>query len=472
MVHRSLLCLCASALAPLLVVAVPAVPARSADKPNVLFIAVDDLRPEIFCYGVEKMVTPNLDRLAERGVKFERAYCNIAVCGASRASLMKGLRPTPSRFTSYLTWAEKDAPNVPSLPMVFKQNGYYTASNGKVYHHLTDDKEAWCQEPWRPKKSSLWWALEENRNLVTGRRSRGPAYEAADVSETEYPDYEICDKTLADMRRLAEQDKPFFLACGFYRPHLPFVAPKKYWDLYPTESITLPDNMYFPHGLPMAFNYTWGEMRAYHGIPQKGPVSEETAKQLIRGYHACVSLVDAQLGRLLDELDKLGVADNTIIILWGDHGWQLGEHGFWCKHTNFEVASRTPLLLSAPGAEGGRVCNRMVEYVDIYPTLCDLTGISKPEHLQGMSMAPLLADVNAEHKDAVITRHGGGDAVRTDGYRYMEMRTKGGKGPLQGVGMFDLEKDPDENQNVAEDPAYAETREKLKAIMDDARAGF
>ncbi len=472
MVHRFLLRLCVSGLVLMLVAAVLSAPAHGAERPNVLFIAVDDLRPEIFCYGVEKMITPNLDRLAERGVKFERAYCNIAVCGASRASLMKGLRPTPTRFVNYMTWAEKDAPDVPSLPMVFKQNGYYTVSNGKVYHHKTDDKQAWRQEPWRPKNSSIWWALEENRKLVTGKRSRGPAYESADVSETKYPDYEICDKTLADMRRLAGQDKPFFLACGFYRPHLPFVAPKKYWDLYPTESITLPDNMYFPHGLPMAFNYTWGEMRAYHGIPKKGPVSKETAKQLIRGYHACVSLVDAQLGRLLDELDKLGVADNTIIILWGDHGWQLGEHGFWCKHTNFEVASRTPLFLSVPGTEGGRVCNRMVEYVDIYPTLCDLAGISKPEHLQGMSMAPLLADVNAEHKDAVITRHGGGDAVRTDGFRYMEMRTKGGKGPLQGVGMFDLEKDPDENQNVAEDPAYAETRKKLKAIMDGARAGF
>ncbi len=447
----------------------PTLPTQAAERPNVLFIGVDDLRPEMFCYGLEKMITPNLDRLAERGVKFDRAYCNIAVCGASRASLMKGLRPTPTRFTSYLTYAEKDAPDVPSLPMTFKQAGYHTASNGKIYHHRDDDAKAWSRPAWHPNKSSIWWALPENRALQTGKRARGPAFEEANEPDEAYPDHMICDKTLADLRRLAKQDKPFFMACGFYRPHLPFVAPKKYWDLYPTEKVTLPDNMYFPRDLPTAFNYTWGEMRSYHGIPKKGPVSDETAVQLIRGYYACVSFIDAQVGRLLDQLDKLGIVENTVIVLWGDHGWQLGEHGFWCKHTNFEVASRTPLLVVAPGAEGGRVCKRLVEYVDIYPTLCDLAGLPKPGHLQGKSMQPLLADVNAEHKEAVITRHGGGDAVRTERYRYMEMHTKNGAGQLRGVGLFDLEKDPDENQNVAEDPAYADVRAELKTVLEAER---
>lgn len=449
-----------------------ACPLQGADRPNVLFIAVDDLRPEIECYGVDPMVTPHLDRLAQLGTRFGRAYCNIAVCGASRASLMKGLRPTPTRFTSYRTWAEKDAPDVPSLPMVFKQHGYHTASNGKVYHHRTDDAEAWSQPSWRPDKSSIWWALEDNRALQTGRRNRGPAYESADKPEEIYPDYQIGQKSLSDLRRLAKQDKPFFLACGFYRPHLPFVAPEKYWRDYPTSQVTLPDNMFFPRGLPKAFDYHWGEMRSYHGIPQKGPVTENTARQLIRGYHACVGLVDAQVGRLLDELERLELVDETIIILWGDHGWQLGEHGFWCKHTNFEVATRTPLLLAAPGAEGGQVCQRLVEYVDIYPTLCDLAGLPKPDHLQGQSMRPLLRNPDAAHKEAVITRHGGGDAVRTDRYRYMEMRARGGRGKLRGVGLFDLEKDPQENQNVAEDPAYADVRKRLKTRLDAARADF
>ena len=445
---------------------------QGAERPNILFVGVDDLRPEFLCYGVEKMVTPNLDRLAERGVKFDRAYCNIAVCGASRASLMKGLRPTPTRFTSYLTWAEKDAPDVPSLPMVFKQNGYHTASNGKVYHHRKDDSAAWSRPAWHPSPSSIWWALPESRALKSESRGRGPAYELADQPDEIYPDHKICDKTLADLQLLVKQEKPFFLACGFYRPHLPFVAPKKYWDLYPTDRVTLPDNMFFPHDLPSAFNYTWGEMRAYFGIPTKGPVTDETAVQLRRGYYACVSFIDVQVGRLLDELEKLGVADNTIIVLWGDHGWQLGEHGFWCKHTNFEVASRTPLFVVAPGVEGGRVSRRLVEYVDIYPTLCELAHLPKPGHLQGKSLRALLADVDAEHKEAVITRHGGGDAVRTDRYRYMEMRTNKGAGPLRGVGLFDLDKDPDENQNVAEDPAYEAARARLKGMLETTRESW
>ena len=310
MSHRFLL-----TCATLLLLLAPRASALSAEKPNVLFIGVDDLRPQMLCYGCEEMVTPNFDRLAEHGVRFDRAYCNIAVCGASRASLMKGLRPTPTRFTSYMTWAQKDAPDVPSLPMTFKQAGYYTASNGKVYHHAQDDAAAWCEPAWHPENSSIWWALPENRALKSESRGRGPAYECADMPDEVYPDHKICEKTLADLRRLAGQDKPFFLACGFYRPHLPFVAPKKYWDLYPTEQVTLPDNMFFPRDLPTAFDYTWGEMRAYHGIVQKGPVSDETAVQLIRGYYACVSFIDAQVGRLLDELERLGIADNTIIVL-------------------------------------------------------------------------------------------------------------------------------------------------------------
>ncbi len=438
---------------------------RADARPNVLFIGVDDLRPEMSCYGVPGMVTPNFDRLARMGVRFDRAYCNIAVCGASRASIMKGIRPTPTRFTSYKTWAMKDAPDVPSLPLVFKQHGYYTVSNGKVYHHRTDDPKAWSEPPWRPETPSIWWALEENRKLATGFRQRGPAYEAADRPDEIYPDHQICNKTLSDLRRLAAQHQPFFLACGFYRPHLPFVVPKAYWDLYPEDQVRLPDNMFFPRDLPRVFNYTWGEMRAYHGIPKKGPVSEETARQLIRGYHACVSFIDRQIGRLLDEVERLGLAQNTIIVLWGDHGWQLGEHGFWCKHTNFEVATRVPLIIVAPGVDGNRVCHRLVEYIDIYPTLCDLAGLPLPDHLQGKSLRPLLTNVDAQHKDAVFTRFGGGDAVRTSRYRYMEMRAKGGLGPLQGVGMFDLQRDPQENQNVAQKPAYEDVREQLQTIL-------
>jgi iduronate 2-sulfatase len=451
----------------LLGIAASGVYAADDDRPNVLFIAVDDLRPELECYGLPKMVTPNLNRLAEQGVRFDRAYCNIAVCGASRASLMKGLRPNPKRFTSYLTRADNDAPGATSLPMLFKQNGYTTVSNGKIYHHRNDDTQAWSEPAWRPERSSLWWAKPENRP-AKGAKRRGPAFEQADVPDSEYPDHMLCDKTLDDLRRLAKDDSPFFLACGFWRPHLPFVAPKKYWDLYPESEVKLPNNMFFPRDLSKSFAYKWGEMRSYRDIPQQGPVSEATARNLIRGYQACVSLIDVQVGRLLDELERLEIADNTIIVLWGDHGWQLGEHGFWCKHTNFEVATRTPLLIVAPGVEGGRVCRRLVEFVDVYPTLCDLAGLPQPKHLQGKSLRPLLGDVNADFKEAVFTRHGGGDSVRTVDYRYMEMRTKNGTGELRGVGLFDLRKDPAENQDVSDNPAYAKERERLRQMLSDA----
>lgn len=449
---------------------VPVATVHAARQPNVLFIAVDDLRPEMACYGMPQMVTPNFDRLAARGVRFDRAYCNIAVCGASRASIMTGLRPTPTRFTSYLTWAMKDAAGIPSLPFVFKQNGYHTVSNGKVYHHQTDDPKGWSEPPWHPKTSSLWWAIKENRPSGKTPDARGPAYESADQPDALYPDHQICDRTLSDLKRLSKQQQPFFIACGFYRPHLPFVAPQTYWTIYPTDAVKLPTNMFFPHDLSQAFRYTWGEMRAYRDIPKQGAVSDETARQLIRGYHACVSFVDVQIGRLLDELDRLGVADNTIIVLWGDHGWQLGEHGFWCKHTNFEVATRVPLIIVAPGVGGNRVSHRLVEYVDVYPTLCDLADLPLPMHLQGKSVQPLLQDLQAPHKDAVFTRFGGGDAVRTADYRYMEMRAGGGRGALRGVGLFDLKTDPQENQNVADDPAHATVRRQLKTMLDRKRA--
>jgi arylsulfatase A-like enzyme len=441
------------------------------ERPNVLLIAVDDLRPEIKTYGCEKMVTPNLDRLARQGVRFERAYCNIATCGASRASLMTSLRPTPDRFRNYLARADEDAAQVRTLPALFKQNGYTTISNGKIYHHQDDDLGAWSVPPWRPAKGSIWWAKPENQPLKQdGRRVHGPAFEAADEPEANYPDYQICSKTLADLRQLAQGDKPFFLACGFYRPHLPFVAPQKYWDLYPATEVALPENRFFPHDLSREFGYNWGELRSYRGIPQQGPVAEELARELIRGYRASVSFIDAQVGRLLDELKRQGLAENTVIVLWGDHGWQLGEHGFWCKHTNFEVATRTPLLIVAPGFAGDRLSHRLVEYIDIYPTLCELAGLPKPPHLQGQSMRPLLADVQAAHKDAVFSRWGGGDSVRTDRYRYMEMRADRGRGELQATALFDLEVDPEENQNLAENRDYAEVRQELKTRLDAVRA--
>lgn len=418
-------------------------------RPNVLMIAVDDLRPEIGCYGAAGAVTPHLDRLAARGARFDRAYCNIAVCGASRASLLKGLWPTPERFRFFDTRADVDAADVPSLPLVLKRHGYTTISNGKVYHHRDDDAAAWSEPPWWPAPGAHAYQRPENAP-PPGAKGRGAAWEAADVPDDRYPDHDLCSRTVADLERLANQAAPFFLACGFARPHLPFVAPQKYWDLHPHDAIRLADNPQFPDELSLVFDYEWPELRRYRGMPAEGPVSDETARTLIRGYRASVSFVDAQVGRLLDALDRLGLAENTIVILWGDHGWQLGEHGMWCKHTNFEVATRTPLLIAAPGVAPGRACFRLVEYVDIYPTLCDLCGVPRPDHLHGKSLTGLLADVAAPHKRAIFTRYGNVDAVRTDGHRFIEARTQNGAGEMLARGLFDLTSDPQENVNISD----------------------
>ncbi|MEO0586041.1 MAG: sulfatase [Planctomycetota bacterium] len=440
-------------------------------RPNVLFIAVDDLRPEINRFGAPWMVTPHLDRLADRGVRFDRAYSNNAICGASRASMLAGLHATPTRFVTYNTRVSEDAPGVPTLVAMFKQHGYHTVSNGKVYHNGDDDLAAWSQPPWKaePKGDVVWWATEESRAIDAQEGTQGPAYESADVDEALYPDARIASRTIEDLRRLSEADEPFFIACGFVKPHLPFVAPTKYWDLYPLEETHLPDNMYFPRGMPEAFSYRWGEMRRYHGIPKEGPVSDDLAKTLIRGYRASVSLIDTQVGRLLDAVDELGLADNTIIVLWSDHGFQLGEHGFWCKHTDFEVATLIPLIVVAPGIEGQRSTTRLVESVDLYPTLCELAGIAAPDHIVGRSFVPLLHDTQAEHKDAIFTRHWRSDAVRTDRFRYMETRADGGLGELEGVALFDVQNDPDENHNVAQDPAYANVVDDLRARLTQHR---
>ena len=428
-------------------------------------IAVDDLRPELGCYGAAGAVTPHLDRLAARGVRFDRAYCNIAVCGASRASLLKGLWPTPERFRSFDTRADVDAADVPSLPLVLKRHGYTTVSNGKVYHHRDDDADAWSEPPWRPGIGGISYQLPENKS-PPGDAGRGPPGEEADVPDDRYVDHQICSRSIADLERLARADAPFFLACGFAKPHLPFVAPKKYWDLHPADSIRLPDNPRFPADLSPAFRYEWGELRHYRGVPAAGPVSDDMARSLIRGYRASVSFMDAQVGRLLDALDRLGLAENTIVVLWGDHGWQLGEHGMWCKHTNFEVATRTPLLVIAPGGKPGRSCGRLVEFVDIYPTLCDLCGVPRPGHLQGKSLVSLLADVASPHKEAIFTRYGNVDAVCTDSHRLLEARGRHGAGELLARGLFDLEADPHENAARA---AAAEPAVALGALLEEHR---
>ncbi len=440
-------------------------------KRNVLFIAVDDLRPQLDCYGVNHVISPNIDRLAKDGLLFKRSFCNIPVCGASRASLLTGIRPQRDRFVGYDTWAEKDAPGYTTLPGLFKKHGYHTISNGKVFHHRTDSKESWSEEPWRPKGEwgGRGYLLDENYEIAKeSDRGLGPAYEAADVEDNEYADGKTADKSISDLRRMKEQEKPFFLAVGFVKPHLPFNAPKKYWDMYDREKIPMADNDFVPENAPDAAIHNWGELRQYTDIPQQGRLSDEKARTLVHGYHACVSYIDAQVGRLLDELETLGLRDNTVVILWGDHGWNLREHTLWCKHCNFQTSLRAPMIIRAPGYEGGIKTDALTEFVDIYPTLCDLCELPKPDHLQGDSFVPLMKNPDQSWKKAIFSRFNNGDSIRTDRYLYTEWRNQ--QGELYAKMLYDHKTDPQENVNIAEKPDNEELVKQLSQQLKKGKA--
>lgn len=435
-------------------------------KPNVLFIAIDDLRPELNCFGASHVHSPNLDRLAAGGVVFERAYCMVPTCGASRASLMTGLRPTRNRFVNYLTRAEKDAAGITTLNTHFKNNGYYTISNGKVFHHKDDNEQGWSEPAWRPKAKG--YQLSENQKL-SGRRNeagkllRGPAYESSESEDEMHADGMTAKKAMSDLRRLVQKDQPFFLAVGFVKPHLPFVAPKKYWDLYDPNEIRLPENYKVPENAPKEAIHSSGELRAYHGIPPKGPVSDETARAMIHGYYACVSFVDAQIGRVLEELERLEIADNTIVVLWGDHGWNLGDHTLWCKHSCFESSMHAPLIVRAPGIQGGTTTRGLTEFIDIYPSLCELTNIDKPSHLQGKSFVELLQDPQRAWKDSAIGRFQSGDTIRTDRFRFTQYSTRQGK--LTVSMLYDHHQDPLENRNIVADPNVAVEAKSIRQAL-------
>lgn len=439
--------------------------------PNVLFIAVDDLRPELACYGREHIRSPNIDRLAATGVLFERAYCMVPTCGASRASLMTGLRPARHRFVNYLTWAEKDAPGATTMNLHFRRNGYHTVSLGKVFHHPADSADGWSDPPWRPK-SVPWYRRPENARLHAsrqqqGNRRRGPAWESADVADNAYADGVLAERAIADLRRLNEAGHPFLLAVGFFKPHLPFVAPQKYWDLYDAGTIRLPENYHVPEGAPPESIHQSGELRAYAGIPARGPVSDETARQLIHGYYACVSYTDALIGRVLDELDRLKLTDRTIVVLWGDHGWNLGEHTLWCKHSCYETSMRIPLIVRVPGISGGQRRSALIETIDVYPTLCELAGIPAPRHLQGTSFAGLLRNPDAPWKTAAVGRFQNGDTIRTDTHRLTEYRN--GRGQLTGNMLYHHRTDPGENRNVidAQPETAAALSERLRQTVPE-----
>jgi len=434
--------------------------------PNILFIPVDDLRPQLRCFGHQQMISPGIDRLAAEGTAFVRTHCQQAVCAPSRASLLSGLRPDSTRVWDLYTPLSTTRPEIVTLPQHLRAQGYTTVSLGKVYHHrVQDDPEGWSEPPWGGTNNThgseeLRQArVEANRaDREAGKTRmtwRGPSTEALDVPDEHFGDGALTERALEDLRRLAQAPEPFFLAVGYHRPHLPFACPQRYWDMYPPEGIDLADNPFHPQDCPDIALHNWGELRQYTDIPREGDLPEDKARELIRGYYACTTFIDTQVGRLLDELEALGLRENTIVCLWGDHGWQLGEHGLWCKHTNFETSTHSPLLISAPDqAAAGQPTDALCEFVDIYPTLCALAGLALPEHLEGTSLAPLMDDPTRPWKPAVFSQYprGGnvmGYSMRTDRCRYTEWRAEHGAGDVVATELYDHEADPGENVNVA-----------------------
>lgn len=433
-------------------------------KPNILFIAVDDLRPELNFYGATHVNSPNLDNLASQSLIFDRAYCSVPTCGASRASLLTGTRPTRYRYLTHDTRVDEQIPEAITLPELFKANGYTTISNGKIFHDKTDKANAW-DEIWRPDKNTVNYFNQENKNLIAVAGQRGNPYEASNVDENEYLDGKIAAKGIADLQKLKKDGKPFFLALGFMKPHLPFNAPQKYWDMYPMENIELPDSYQQPKTTPSKAFHNFGELRNYHAVPKKGPVTNDMAKKLIQGYYACVSFVDAQIGKVLQELETSGLAENTIVVLWGDHGWNLGEHQLWCKHCTFETSIHSPLLFKVPGKTKGQHVQDITEFIDVYPSLVELAGIEAPKNqLEGESFVPLMIGKERK-KDYAVSKFKDAVTLIQGDYFYTEWTDD--KGIAYERMLFDHKTDPLELDNLAEKDEY---QEKVKELALELRA--
>ncbi|MCZ6672249.1 MAG: sulfatase [Verrucomicrobia bacterium] len=449
------------------------------DRPNVLFFAVDDLRTQLGCYGQKQIISPNIDRLAATGTRFDRAYCMVPTCGASRASLMSGIRPTPERFVRFTARIDEDSPDIIALHEHFKNNGYRTLSLGKILHFPPDTSNGWSKPAWRPDRSFktesepiIGWPIPHNlKELHAQSRNHRLPFASYDTPDDSLGDGLVAAEAVKQLQLLADQKQPFFLAVGFFKPHLPFNAPKKYWDLYKDTHIDLPDNYYPPKDAPEEAIHNFGELRSYTAVPKRGPVSDEMARTMIRGYYACVSFTDAQVGRVLNELDRLGLRDNTIVVLWGDHGWNLGEHTLWCKHCTFENAMHAPLIVRTPqqaASQKGNETSALAEFIDIYPTLCDLTGLEKPAHLEGQSLVPVINDPSLKGKGYAIGRFRNGDTIRTDQWRYTEYTSveAAGSGETISRMLYDHNDDPYENINLASRPEYLSVIKKLSRDLN------
>ena len=456
---------------------------NAADRPNVLLLFIDDLKPMTRDYGHKHMHTPNFDRLAEEGLRFENAYCQVPTCGASRASLMTSLYPTFRRFPDFLTWAERDAPAQKTLPQRFKEAGYVTISNGKIFHHKTDtEKRSWSEPAWRPETSGRTFYNEETEAFVEERgviqaakdhraeRKKIPMLEKSRVAPLESHDGLIAQKTMADLERLAGGDKPFFLACGFAKPHMPFYSPVPTWEPYPLDSIALAPHRERPDPAPKSLRQV-REQFAYmawdHDLTRELPYnSDDYHRHMRQGYYANVSHADDLTGRILDKLTELGLDENTIVVVLGDHGFLLGEHNEWAKNQLLHEALRTALWMRGPGVNKGGAVDSFVEFVDIHPTLCELAGIDYDAgSINGRSFVPVLADPQAAHRDHAYTRFEHGDAPTSKDHFYVRWRSKAnGEETL----LIDRAHDPEGVRNVAADPAAEALGKKVDAKIEQA----
>jgi iduronate 2-sulfatase len=433
--------------------------------PNVLFIAVDDMNNDLGCYGHPTVKSPSIDRLAKAGTRFDRAYCQFPLCSPSRTSVMTGLRPDATRTFDLQYHFRKHLPDAVTLSQLFRRHGYFAARVGKIYHYGNpgeigtdglDDEPSWERRINPKGRDKVEEALIVNHTPKRGLGSSLSLLKAEGTDE-EQTDGIVATETI----RLLEEhkDRPFFIAAGFYRPHCPYVAPKKYFDLYPLERVPMPKGPFAEVG-----NVPEAALASTTPWPWFG-VSEEQSRESLQAYHATISFVDAQVGRLLDALDRLDLTKRTIIVFWSDHGYHVGEHGLWKKQSLFEGSARVPLIISAPGEMArGKVSARTVELLDLYPTLADLAGLEAPANLAGASLKPLLENPEAEWKRPAFTQvwrgKFPGHSVRTERFRYTEWDD--GK---QGVELYDYQTDPAELRNLAKDPQHAATVSELQQLV-------
>ena len=445
-------------------------PGGKKQRYNILFIIADDLRPELGCYGAEQIYSPNIDQLARESLVFEHAYCNYPICNPSRMSFLTGLRPHETGITINDLPLREKQPDIVTLPQHFRIHGYQAEAYGKVFHQGCGDSASWDFYNDNPPQRTYQLYKNTSINVIGDKKRRGRPYEDADVPDSLYSGGIIANRALKALRNF-NTEKHFFIAVGFLKPQLPFIAPRKYWDLYEDPAKSYIRDRRKPGGHPPYAFTNSGELRKYHSVPKDGPIPSSLEDTLLHGYFACVSYMDAQVGRLLRELKSLEYDDNTIVVLFGDHGYQLDEFDEWCKATHYELSTRTPLIIHHPDMNPART-NNLTELIDLFPTLVEAADLESPTHpLSGKSLYPLFSNPGLNLKRAVYTgRNSGGFlgySMRTDQYRLVKWLDGTNRDSCVFLELYDYNLGIQENQNMAYNVEYDETRRKLLSYMKE-----